>query len=138
MRKRNLSTVSGSTPAAVLVGYVLLAAGVFGLGWAESVNPYFEPSVRIQSDRGHQVVTTGPYAYVRHPGYIFGLPMTFGLALALGRSNVRSGSNIFRLNLPVLHACRARQPFKNAAGTLPPFSSLVYGLASGGALQVWW
>ena len=71
-------------PAAVLVGYVLLAAGFFGLGWAQSVNPYFEPSVRIQSDRGHQVVTTGPYAYVRHPGYILGLPMTFGLALALG------------------------------------------------------
>jgi protein-S-isoprenylcysteine O-methyltransferase Ste14 len=71
-------------PAAVLAGYVLLLAGVFGTGWAQAVNRYFEPSVRIQSDRDHHVITTGPYAYVRHPGYIFGLVLTFGLALALG------------------------------------------------------
>jgi protein-S-isoprenylcysteine O-methyltransferase Ste14 len=40
--------------------------------------------VRIQSDRDHHVITTGPYAYVRHPGYIFGIVLTFGIALALG------------------------------------------------------
>jgi protein-S-isoprenylcysteine O-methyltransferase Ste14 len=51
---------------------------------AGAVNPYFEPSVRIQSDRGHRVVTTGPYAYVRHPAYICGVMMIAGLALGLG------------------------------------------------------
>jgi protein-S-isoprenylcysteine O-methyltransferase Ste14 len=71
-------------PSAILAGYVLLLAGVFGTGWAQSVNRYFEPSVRIQSDRDHHVITTGPYAYVRHPGYIFGSILTFGLTLALG------------------------------------------------------
>jgi protein-S-isoprenylcysteine O-methyltransferase Ste14 len=30
------------------------------------------------------VIATGPYAYVRHPGYIFGSVLTFGIALALG------------------------------------------------------
>jgi protein-S-isoprenylcysteine O-methyltransferase Ste14 len=30
------------------------------------------------------VVATGPYAYVRHPGYIFAIVLTFGMALALG------------------------------------------------------
>jgi protein-S-isoprenylcysteine O-methyltransferase Ste14 len=69
---------------AVLVGYVLLLAGYLGTGWAQAVNRHFEPSVRIQSDRDHHVVTTGPYAYVRHPGYIFGIILTFGIALALG------------------------------------------------------
>ena len=34
------------------------------------VNPFFEKTVRIQTDRGHRVVDTGPYAYVRHPGYV--------------------------------------------------------------------
>ena len=33
-------------------------------------NPYFEKTVRIQADRGHRVIDTGPYAYVRHPGYL--------------------------------------------------------------------
>ena len=69
---------------AVLVGYVLLLAGYLGTGWAQAVNRHFEPSVRIQSDRDHQVITTGPYAYVRHPGYIFGIVLTFGIAIALG------------------------------------------------------
>jgi len=69
---------------AVLVGYVLLLAGYLGTGWAQAVNRHFEPSVRIQADRDHQVITAGPYAYVRHPGYIFGTILTFGIALALG------------------------------------------------------
>jgi protein-S-isoprenylcysteine O-methyltransferase Ste14 len=69
---------------AVLVGYVLLLTGYVGTGWAQAVNRHFEPSVRIQSDRDHRVITTGPYAYVRHPGYIFGIILTFGSALALG------------------------------------------------------
>jgi protein-S-isoprenylcysteine O-methyltransferase Ste14 len=69
---------------AVLVGYVLLVVGYWGTGWAQAVNRHFEPSVRIQSDRDHHVITTGPYAYIRHPGYIFGIILTFGIALALG------------------------------------------------------
>ena len=30
------------------------------------------------------MITSGPYAYVRHPGYIFGIILTFGMGLALG------------------------------------------------------
>jgi protein-S-isoprenylcysteine O-methyltransferase Ste14 len=71
-------------PWAVLVGYVLLLIGYLGTAWAQAVNRHFEPSVRIQSDRDHHVIVTGPYAYVRHPGYIFGIVLTFGIALALG------------------------------------------------------
>jgi protein-S-isoprenylcysteine O-methyltransferase Ste14 len=71
-------------PWAVLVGYVLVLVGYWGTAWAQAVNRHFEPSVRIQSDRDHHVITTGPYAYVRHPGYIFGIILTFGGALALG------------------------------------------------------
>jgi protein-S-isoprenylcysteine O-methyltransferase Ste14 len=71
-------------PSAILFGYVLLLVGVFAMGWAQVVNRHFEPSVRIQSDRDHHVITTGPYAYVRHPGYTFGSVLAFGVALALG------------------------------------------------------
>jgi protein-S-isoprenylcysteine O-methyltransferase Ste14 len=69
---------------AVLAGYVLVIVGTFGAGWAQAVNRHFEPSVRIQSDRDHHVVTTGPYAFIRHPGYVFAIVLTFGVALALG------------------------------------------------------
>ncbi len=69
---------------AVLLGYVLLVVGYVGTGWAQAVNRHFETSVRIQSDRDHRVVATGPYALVRHPGYAFAIVLTFGIALALG------------------------------------------------------
>jgi protein-S-isoprenylcysteine O-methyltransferase Ste14 len=65
-------------------GYALVIAGTVGLTWAESVNKFFEPSVRIQTDRGHKVIDTGPYAIVRHPGYALGYPLFLGMPLALG------------------------------------------------------
>ncbi len=37
--------------------------------WAMAVNPHFEKTVRIQSDRNHHVIQSGPYGIVRHPGY---------------------------------------------------------------------
>jgi protein-S-isoprenylcysteine O-methyltransferase Ste14 len=66
------------------VGYVLVITGMVGLTWAESVNKFFEPTVRIQADRGHKVVDTGPYALVRHPGYVAACLLCSGMPLALG------------------------------------------------------
>ena len=34
--------------------------------WAMAVNRFFSSVIRIQTDRGHHLVTSGPYAYVRH------------------------------------------------------------------------
>ena len=51
---------------------------------AMAVNKFFEPSVRIQTDRGHKVIDTGPYAIVRHPGYALVYPLFLGIPLALG------------------------------------------------------
>lgn len=65
-------------------GYVLLVAGYLGTAWAQSVNRHFEATVRIQSDRDHKVVDTGPYAHIRHPGYAFAILMCAGLSLSLG------------------------------------------------------
>jgi protein-S-isoprenylcysteine O-methyltransferase Ste14 len=48
------------------------------------VNPFFEPGVRIQTERGHRVVDTGPYAIIRHPGYVAASFMFAGFALSLG------------------------------------------------------
>ncbi len=67
-----------------LAGYVLLIAGFLGVTWAQSVNRHFETTVRIQHDRDHTVVEAGPYAYVRHPAYVFAVMMSAGMALSLG------------------------------------------------------
>jgi protein-S-isoprenylcysteine O-methyltransferase Ste14 len=45
-----------------------LAGGLFS-GWAMAANPFFSAVVRIQRERGHEVVSNGPYRLVRHPGY---------------------------------------------------------------------
>jgi protein-S-isoprenylcysteine O-methyltransferase Ste14 len=69
---------------AIALGYALLLAGVGIAVWAQAVNKFFEPGVRIQADRGHRVIDTGPYAIVRHPGYVGACLLLAGTALSLG------------------------------------------------------
>lgn len=52
-----------------VAGLVIVALG-YSLGvWATVVNKFFSVIVRIQRERGHSTITSGPYKYVRHPGY---------------------------------------------------------------------
>jgi len=62
---------------------VLLAAAYALCLWAMRVNRFFSSVVRIQSDRGHVLVAAGPYAFIRHPGYLAGVViiLTSGAAL---------------------------------------------------------
>jgi protein-S-isoprenylcysteine O-methyltransferase Ste14 len=48
---------------------VIYAAGLGVSMWAIVTNRFFSSVVRLQPERGHYVVDTGPYCYVRHPGY---------------------------------------------------------------------
>jgi len=48
------------------------------------VNRFFSSVIRIQTDRGQHVVTTGPYAFVRHPGYTAGMLIIVASGPALG------------------------------------------------------
>ena len=67
-------------PAALIVITLSLMLG----NWAFSENRFFSGTVRIQTDRGHHVVDSGPYRLVRHPGYVsaiwthLGMPLLFG------------------------------------------------------------
>jgi protein-S-isoprenylcysteine O-methyltransferase Ste14 len=47
-------------------------------------NAFLSPAVRIQTERGHRVVSSGPYRYVRHPMYAGFILFVFGTALLLG------------------------------------------------------
>jgi protein-S-isoprenylcysteine O-methyltransferase Ste14 len=66
------------------VGIGLLAAGTVIGTWAMVENEHFEQCVRIQTDRSHHVVTTGPYRIVRHPGYVSFLLSTLAGPLMFG------------------------------------------------------
>ena len=65
-------------------GYVLVFVGTGIATWAEAVNKFFERTVRIQTERGHKVIDTGPYTIMRHPGYVSGFFTFPGMALSLG------------------------------------------------------
>ena len=52
--------------------------------WAMRVNRFFSSVIRLQEDRGHQLVTDGPYRWMRHPGYTAGILLCLSSGIALG------------------------------------------------------
>lgn len=66
-----------------LVGATMMIFGWTVFSWSMIVNPYFEQTVRIQTELGHYVVYRGPYAWVRHPGYVGIIAMLLATPLLL-------------------------------------------------------
>lgn len=60
-----------------LIGY-----GIFS--WAMLTNRFFSLIVRIQNEKGHHVITDGPYRFVRHPGYAGFILIVFSQPIMLG------------------------------------------------------
>jgi protein-S-isoprenylcysteine O-methyltransferase Ste14 len=56
----------------------------FMIGAVLRENTYLSPVVKIDEARGHHVITTGPYAIVRHPMYVAAIFMILAMPLALG------------------------------------------------------
>jgi protein-S-isoprenylcysteine O-methyltransferase Ste14 len=67
----------------VVLGYVLNCFGWATFVWAMRVNKFAEATVRIQTDRAHKVIDTGPYAFVRHPFYVGAIVWLLALPLSL-------------------------------------------------------
>lgn len=65
-------------------GLVVFATAYVLATWAMVENRYFEQFVRIQLERDHQVVSTGPYRIVRHPGYLGAVLGALATPLMLG------------------------------------------------------
>jgi protein-S-isoprenylcysteine O-methyltransferase Ste14 len=66
------------------MGCGLLLAAVLFIFWVMRTNSFAAPVVKIQKDRGQAVITTGPYAIVRHPMYFGALFYLAGTSLVLG------------------------------------------------------
>ncbi len=71
-------------PAVQVIALLAMAAGMAVVVWAEAVNRFFSPVIRIQTELGHHVITTGPYRYLRHPGYAACPFLFIGGGLVLG------------------------------------------------------
>lgn len=67
----------------VISAFFVFWGGILVL-WAMAANRFFIGMVRIQTERGHQVIKSGPYQYVRHPGYLGSLFFIFFTPLMLG------------------------------------------------------
>jgi len=65
-------------------GLLLFLAGMGMVLWVFLTNPFAETVVRIQSERGHRVISEGPYRFVRHPMYVGSILMYPGTGLMFG------------------------------------------------------
>ncbi len=67
-----------------VAGGLAIALGLYAFHVVLTANTFAAPVVKIQSERKHQVISTGPYAYVRHPMYAGAVPLIVGTSLLLG------------------------------------------------------
>jgi protein-S-isoprenylcysteine O-methyltransferase Ste14 len=68
--------LDGSTAFSLPLKITALALIAIGFAWSTYAlveNRFFSGMVRLQTDRGHQVVSGGPYRFMRHPGYAGGI-----------------------------------------------------------------
>lgn len=108
-----------------IVGALLLLGSFVWMYLAFRENAYLTPTVRIQEERGHTVIATGPYQYVRHPMYtgfhlfFLGLPLLLGSWYGLGLGLVLIGvvvrraileERVLQANLPSYAAYMVQVP----------------------------
>src|SRR6201996_3308606 len=65
-------------------GAALLLAAIAFMSWTMRANSFAAPVVKIQKERGQTVITTGPYAFVRHPLYFGAFFYVAATSLVLG------------------------------------------------------
>jgi len=68
----------------IIVGIILYVLSYALVLWAMLVNQHFEGTIRIQKERDHKVISSGPYKIVRHPGYLGMIIGTFAPSFIVG------------------------------------------------------
>ena len=67
-----------------ITGLLFFILGAMIFTWSMISNKFFSTMVRIQTEREHQVATTGPYKIIRHPGYVGFILMSLATPISLG------------------------------------------------------
>jgi protein-S-isoprenylcysteine O-methyltransferase Ste14 len=66
------------------LGWAMLVLSTGFIMWVMRENSFAAPVVKLQTERGHRVVSTGPYAWIRHPMYSGTILFFVGAPLLLG------------------------------------------------------
>ena len=66
------------------LGLAMLLVSTVFIMWVMRENSFAAPLVKVQSERGHRVISSGPYAWVRHPMYTGAIVFFIGIPLLLG------------------------------------------------------
>src|SRR3569832_348542 len=113
------------------LGLALLIASSAFIAWVFRENAFAAAVVKVQSERGHHVISSGPYAFVRHPMYTGAVLFFFGIVLLLGSwvgvamspvfavvFGIRTGieENTLRTGLPGYTDYAARVPYRLVPG----------------------
>jgi protein-S-isoprenylcysteine O-methyltransferase Ste14 len=99
------SAPPASLDAAAISAVLVAILGTAVTLWAMAANPFFSGIVRIQQERGHKVVSAGPYRFIRHPGYAgmlvftFAAPVILGSPWAFGIAILTTGITVLRTSL---------------------------------------
>ena len=117
-------------------GVRLTALGVLVVGgglqiWAMAANPFFSTALRVQSERGHRLVTHGPYRFIRHPGYLAMLLFVPGSAVALGSTLALIPASIYGAVILFRVSREDRFLIYNLAGYTDYICSVRYRLVPG-------
>jgi protein-S-isoprenylcysteine O-methyltransferase Ste14 len=100
---------SAPTPLwAQAAGLLAVAAGGMLSNWAVAANRFFSAVVRVQRDRGHEVVDSGPYRYLRHPSYAGSIIYMLGMTFLLGSRIALAAAAVLCLVLAVRTALEDR------------------------------
>ncbi|PIT84352.1 hypothetical protein COU37_03720 [Candidatus Micrarchaeota archaeon CG10_big_fil_rev_8_21_14_0_10_45_29] len=67
-----------------VLAIIVYALGTAGTYWAMVENKFFEVRVRMQKEKKQYVCKSGPYAFVRHPGYAFVIPSLLAMPVIIG------------------------------------------------------
>ncbi|NJR69013.1 MAG: isoprenylcysteine carboxylmethyltransferase family protein [Synechococcales cyanobacterium CRU_2_2] len=103
------------------LGLVLVSLAYSLFVWAIVANPFFAQGVRIQQERDHCVAHTGPYRFVRHPGYAGNILTYLAIPLLLGSP----WAWVPGLGLVVLFALRTRLEDQFLQAGLPDYPRYV-------------
>ena len=114
-RRAQASGVPLPLQALGLAMYLLSTAFIM---WVFRENSFAAPVVRVQAERHHRVISSGPYAFVRHPMYSGIMLFFFGVPLLLGSWWGVAIAPVFA----VLFAIRARIEERALVEGLPDYA----------------
>ncbi|MCK1710842.1 MULTISPECIES: isoprenylcysteine carboxylmethyltransferase family protein [unclassified Bradyrhizobium] len=113
------------------LGFLLFLASTLFTMWVFRENSFAAPVVKLQAERAQRVISTGPYAHVRHPMYsamilfFAGVPLLLGswwglamtpVFLALFAVRIRIEERTLKQGLPGYTDYAARVPYRLLPG----------------------